>query len=238
MGFNSGLKGLNDRHWSWEINASGWLIYSNVWWCTDLQTVSSPSVYFFPISYRRQNTKLSVVVPICTVSIAVREMCKCCGTFLNVIQIPIPCLFLDALLSFRKATVSFVKSVCLFLGFVSPCIIIHPNKSTNQMHQSFRFIARRSNTAYHVSAILLPIIRSVDRPRLTTLLPPRSNGKRVAATAVYKLLMMGMRMPETCWAVFERRAINLRGWCIWLFDLFESVCLSVCMEKFLPGDAC
>jgi len=31
--------------------------------------------------------------------------------------------------------------------------------------------------------------------------------KPEAATAVYKLLMMGRRMPETCWAVFERRAI-------------------------------
>jgi hypothetical protein len=32
----------------------------------------------------------------------------------------------------------------------------------------------------------------------TTKLPPRSNGKPEAATAVYKLLMMGKRMPETC----------------------------------------
>jgi len=32
--------------------------------------------------------------------------------------------------------------------------------------------------------------------------------------------MMGKRMPETCWAVFKRRAINLRDWCIWLVDLF------------------
>jgi hypothetical protein len=33
--------------------------------------------------------------------------------------------------------------------------------------------------------------------------------------------MMGMRMPETCWAVFKWQAIKLRDWCIWLVDLFE-----------------
>ena len=36
------------------------------------------------------------------------------------------------------------------------------------------------------------------RPRPTALLPPRSNGKPEAATADDKLLMMGMRMAETC----------------------------------------
>ena len=45
--------------------------------------------------------------------------------------------------------------------------------------------------------------------------------KPEAAAAVGKLLMMGMRMPETCWAVFKWQAINLRNCCIWLVDSFE-----------------
>jgi hypothetical protein len=35
--------------------------------------------------------------------------------------------------------------------------------------------------------------------------------------------MMGMRIPETCWAVFKRQAINQRDRCIWLVDLFECI---------------
>jgi hypothetical protein len=33
--------------------------------------------------------------------------------------------------------------------------------------------------------------------------------------------MMGMKMPETCWAVFKRQTIKRRDWCIcgWLIYL-------------------
>jgi hypothetical protein len=48
-----------------------------------------------------------------------------------------------------------------------------------------------------VVAVLLVVV-GPDRPRPTTLLPPRSYGKPEAATAFYKFLMMGMRMPESC----------------------------------------
>ena len=33
---------------------------------------------------------------------------------------------------------------------------------------------------------------------------------------------MGVRTPETCWAVHKRQVINWRHCCIWLVDLFES----------------
>jgi hypothetical protein len=36
------------------------------------------------------------------------------------------------------------------------------------------------------------------------------------------LLMMGMRMPETCWAVFKRQVINLRSCWILLVDSVET----------------
>jgi len=48
-----------------------------------------------------------------------------------------------------------------------------------------------------VVAVLLVVV-GPDRARPTALLPPRSKGKPETATAVYKLLMMGMRMTERC----------------------------------------
>jgi hypothetical protein len=35
--------------------------------------------------------------------------------------------------------------------------------------------------------------------------------------------MMGVRMPETCWAIFKWQVINLRIYCIWLVDSVKNV---------------
>ena len=49
-----------------------------------------------------------------------------------------------------------------------------------------------------------------------------------------QLLMMGMRMPETCWAIFKRQVINLRNCCIWLVDSVESMMMHGLANPKMP----
>jgi len=45
---------------------------------------------------------------------------------------------------------------------------------------------------------VLLVVVGPARPRPTALLPPLSNDKPEAATAVVEFLVIDMRMPETC----------------------------------------
>jgi hypothetical protein len=57
--------------------------------------------------------------------------------------------------------------------------------------------------------VLLVVVGPVGLTTTNSTATLRSYDKPEAAAAVDRLLMMGIRMPETCWAVFKQQAMNL-----------------------------
>jgi hypothetical protein len=127
------------------------------------------------------------------------------------------------------------------LGFVVPCIFNHSNKTPNQMQQSIvKFY-------YLVVQTLLNMFRALPCPSgncrcslwfpyecgggcvlshgwLRTHPPPHSHGNQRLQRQFDGLLMMGMVMPETCWAVSVQqinkilRLIVASSWVFYLSD--------------------
>ena len=69
-------------------------------------------------------------------------------------------------------------------------------------------------------ALLCVGLLLINRPRLRTLPPPHSYGNQRLQRQFDGLLMMGIVMPETCWAVSVRQSNKFYNWLLHLVGCF------------------
>jgi hypothetical protein len=121
------------------------------------------------------------------------------------------------------------------------------------MQQFFSLLSWCLFTAQHVSGVFPPIIRSSmtavaasgftfvswwqpARPRTQHDCHHDTKVKPEAATAVIKLLTMGGKTPETCWAVNKRQDNKLENCCIWLvIYLNYLLIILICRDRVTPA---
>ena len=114
--------------------------------------------------------------------------------------------------------------------------IKHPTRCNNQLQN---LLLCPPDTAQHVLGITMPIIRSpsncrcslwfphecgggnfLSRGQLRTLPPPHSYGNQKLQRQFDGLLMMGIVMPETFWAVSGRQSNKFYDWLLHLVGCF------------------
>jgi len=136
----------------------------------------------------------------------------------------------------------------LHLGFVVPCTFNRSNKNTQldatinrkiycfvvqTLLNMFRALpcpssgARETAVAasgfrmnVEVEVFSAVVVLLANRPRLRTLPPPHSYGNQRLQRQFYGFLMMGIVMPETCWAVSVGQSNKFYDWFLHLVECF------------------